>query len=114
MSLTRLPNAHCAFVEESKIREYLLNPDHEQGGTKAKFFRERGFLLPDWEALSDALKQHGQERPVTRVTSDEYGTRYQVDCGMKTPKASEPCVRTVWQLVHDDDCPRLLTAHPLK
>lgn len=37
-----LPNPHCAFVEEKKIRRYLLNPDHSEGRTKATFFLARG------------------------------------------------------------------------
>ncbi|MGH7100330.1 MAG: DUF6883 domain-containing protein [Stellaceae bacterium] len=37
----QLPFSDRAFVEEKKIQEYLLNPDHPVGGSKAKFFIAR-------------------------------------------------------------------------
>lgn len=112
MNVRKLPNAHCAFVEEEKICQYLLNPDHKEGASKAKFFSERGFRISAWQALAEALVKHGRERKVTQVRETEYGTRYSVDCRMETPEAHKPCIRTVWEVV--DDRPRLITAHPLK
>ena len=34
----KLPNAENAYVEERKITAYLLDPEHEEGGSKARFF----------------------------------------------------------------------------
>ena len=36
--MPRLPNAHLALVERDKICEYLLNPTHRYGASKARFF----------------------------------------------------------------------------
>jgi len=47
----RLPNADRARVEQSKIVEYLLNREHPDGGSKARFFNGL-----DLNALSAAKK----------------------------------------------------------
>jgi hypothetical protein len=41
----RLPNAEFAVVEREKITEYLLNPEHRYGLSKARFFAGFGFTL---------------------------------------------------------------------
>lgn len=47
----KVPNFEKAFVPESKLAEYLLNPDHPDGGPKARFFMQVGF---DADTLSTA------------------------------------------------------------
>lgn len=111
---TKLPGVSCAFVEQRKITEYLLNLDHEQGASKARFFLARGFSLAAWTALCDALVAQGTNNRVTKITQTVFGVRYQVDCHCPTPDGMNPCIRSVWEIVHDGQCPRLLTAHPLK
>ncbi|MBK7899060.1 MAG: hypothetical protein KA603_13330 [Azonexus sp.] len=110
---TKLPVADQAQVEEGKIRDYLLNSDHADGASKARFFTARGFSLTDWGLFAAALTEQGRNNGVTRVTATEWGTRYQVDCHCPTPDGANPCIRTVWEIA-DGGSPRLLTAHPLK
>lgn len=43
--MAKLPNAHLAFVEPAKLSAYLLDPNHEDGGPKAKFLAAVGFDL---------------------------------------------------------------------
>jgi hypothetical protein len=58
----KLPNAHLALVEQTKVCEYLLNAAHRFGASKARFFTEFGFSLDNWEGLAIALKAHGAEK----------------------------------------------------
>lgn len=51
----RLPNAARAIVEDAKVRDYLLSPEHRVGWTKARFFTALGFTREDWPLLRDAL-----------------------------------------------------------
>jgi hypothetical protein len=62
-----LPNAHLALVEREKITEYLLNTEHFYGASKARFFHHFGFSLTDWEALANALREHGQLYEVSKT-----------------------------------------------
>ncbi len=109
----KLPNASRAYVEEKRITTYLLDLAHNDGKSKAKFFRNRGFAPDQWQVMEQALISQGQDNGVTRVIHNEWGTRYQVDCHCPTPDATNPCIRTVWQIALGESCPRLLTAHPL-
>ena len=113
MNASRLPHAGLCRVEEKKIRDYLLNREHQQGASKASFFSARGFSLSQWQLFAQALAEHGRNNQVTRTTSTVWGTRYQVDCHCPTPDGRNPCIRTIWE-ISDDSGPRLLTAHPLK
>jgi len=61
MRQVKLPNAHLAVVEQAKICEYLLNPAHRYGASKARFFEEVGFRPQAWEVLAVALRHHGRE-----------------------------------------------------
>lgn len=108
-----LPNVHCARVEESKVLEYLLNPAHPDGASKARFFLARGFAPNAWQTMRDAMIAQGRVNRVTKVTETRWGSRYQVDCHCPTPDGSNPCIRSVWEIGNDGPCPRLLTAYPL-
>lgn len=102
-----------AWVEEHKIKEYLLNLEHPQGGSKAKFFLKRGFSVDEWKAFANALVWQGTNNPMVQVTPNEFGTRYVVDCHCPTPDKLNPCIRTVCELKENETKPRLITAHPL-
>jgi hypothetical protein len=109
-----LPNAHLALVEREKITEYLLNPAHRYGASKARFFRAFGFNRTDWETLAQALREHGQRHDVSRTNQTPFGPRYEVDGELSAPDGRTPRVRTVWQLDDGEVAPRLITAYPLE
>jgi len=109
----RLPNADLAFVQREKITEYLLNPRHRYGGSKARFFFEFGFHTDEWEVLAEALRQHGQNHEVRFTRETSWGPRYEIDGELKTPDGRQPGIRTVWQLDEGEIAPRLITAYPL-
>ena len=101
-------------MEQRKIVDYLLNLNHAQSGSKARFFIARGFAVSQWQQLHDALVAQGQNNTVTKVIATPYGIRNQVDCYCPTPDGTNPCIRSVWEIRPDDRCPRLLTAHPMR
>jgi hypothetical protein len=107
----RLPNAARAIVEERRIRDYLLNPEHATGGPKARFFIARGCASNAWALLQASLTIQGRANRITRSVETAWGTRHTVECNCPTPDGRNPCIRTVWQM--EDDAPRLLTAIPL-
>lgn len=110
----RLPNAQLAVVERDKILDYLLNPAHRYGASKARFFALFGFRVENWEALAEALRQHGQQHEVKRVKETGFGPRYEVEGELSAADGRKPRVCTVWQLDHGQLAPRLITAYPLE
>jgi hypothetical protein len=108
-----LPNASRARVEQSKIREYLLDDDHPEGASKAFFFRQFGFRKGQWEQFAEALRNHAVQHEVQDKAASEYGTRYIIEGPLHTPDGRNPVVRTVWIVDDDATIPRLVTAYPI-
>ncbi len=110
----KLPNAHLAIVEKEKITGYLLNPSHRYGASKARFFRQFGFRVEEWDVLAVAIRGHLQRHEVTKARETGFGPRYEVDGELNAPDGRSPRVRTVWQMDRGQIAPRLITVYPLE
>jgi hypothetical protein len=60
-----LPLAEYAYVDQSKIVDYLLSVTHPDGQAKARFFVSFGFHVNQWKQLADALCSVGTSNPVS-------------------------------------------------
>lgn len=109
-----LPNAHEARVDQAKVVDYLLSPDHPDGRSKAAFFLGFGFDDAKWEALAAALRAHGANHEVTDTKASDHGALYCVDGRLTTPDGRNPLARTVWLIEKTSSAPRLITAYPLR
>jgi len=109
-----LPQADKALVEREKITDYLLNPVHRYGASKARFFSEFGFRAEEWERLAAALREHGCAHAVVREHQTGFGPRYVVEGDLTTPSGRRPRVRTVWQFDKGAVAPRLISAYPVE
>jgi hypothetical protein len=110
----KLPNPDKLVVEREKIADYLLNPAHRFGASKARFFTHFGFHVKAWEQLAQALLEHGQKHDVTKMRETGFGPRYEVEGRLNCPNGRRPRVRSVWQMDEGAVAPRLLTAYPLE
>jgi hypothetical protein len=110
----KLPDANKLVVEREKIVDYLLNPAHRFGGSKARFFDRFGFESEHWQRLAEALRIHGQTHEVKRVRQTGFGPRFEVEGRLNAPDGRSPRVRSVWQQDHGAVAPRLITAYPLE
>lgn len=110
----KLPNANLVTVEREKIVDYLLNPLHRHGASKARFFGDFGFRSSDWERLAEALQRHGQTHEVVRQRETPFGPRFEVQRRLVAVDGRQPCVSTIWQWDKGEVAPRLITAYPLE
>jgi hypothetical protein len=110
----KLPNPDKLVVEREKVADYLLNPAHRFGASKARFFTHFGFRVEAWKQLAQALREHGQKHDVTKMRETGFGPRYEVEGRLNCPNGRRPRVRSVWQLDEGAVAPRLLTAYPLE
>jgi Domain of unknown function (DUF6883) len=92
----KLPHADKVIVEREKIVDYLLNPEHRIGASKANFFMKFGFRADKWEVLAEALRVHAQINRVKRMHETGFGPRYEVEGALETPDGRQPMVRSVW------------------
>ena len=75
-----LPRASEAEIPNAKLRDYALNPEHPEGGHKARvFLAALGFRQEDWPALRDQILEGVTRYPVTGVRPWlPWGMRYEV------------------------------------
>lgn len=107
-----LPKGDGAYVDRTKIIDYLLSLSHPDGRSKAEFFTRFGFKVEQWQVLAEALRMVGISNPVAATVESSFGTRYTVDGSLQTPDGRSPRVRTVWILEPGTPGPRLITAYP--
>lgn len=98
-------------ISESKIRKYLLDLNHSDGGSKAKFFLAGGFSEADWPVLDYALKRHPIDNAVESTERNAFGAKFIVRCTVQTPDGRNPCILTVW-MVDGPGAARFVTALP--
>lgn len=92
---------------------YLLNDAHPYGAAKARLFEQFGFSKTLWEALAEALREHGRTHAVASISVSKYRERFEVEGELTCPNGRRPWIRTVWQIDEGSIAPRLITAYPL-
>ena len=75
-----MPNAERAVVDIRKLRDYCLNPVHDEGQHKARVFATAlGITADDAEDLRVLLLQAVKTSDAQLGRHDAYGQRYTVD-----------------------------------
>ena len=103
-------------VDDDKVRRYLLDPNHEDGGSTCAFLLSVGFSIDDPITLMTTLVGHPTPSTLTRAYPMPYGLRYHFEGPMLCPDGTAANIRTVWQV---DDQPglhpaRFITVKPLR
>jgi hypothetical protein len=107
----RLPNDDRAIIDERKIREYCLNPEHDEGKHKAQLFRELlGFSQEDAARLTSLLRQAASQRDAVLGFADRYGQRFVIDFEAVGP-AGTVQLRSAWIVRVGERVPRLVTCY---
>jgi hypothetical protein len=108
-----IPHAERAVVDIRKLRDYCLNPTHDEGQHKARLFATAlGMTADDAEDLRTLLLQAVNITDGQLGRRDAYGQRYTVDFLMEW-RDKQAMVRSGWIIEHDSDAPRLTTCYPL-
>ena len=104
----KLPNPDRALVDLAKLRDYCLNPDHEDGKHKARVFASAlGLSAADAPWLRDRLLSaaFGEAQEVGR---SRFGVLYMLECAVETA-GGRAIVRSGWIVRAGEDFPRLAT-----
>lgn len=105
------PDSEHAIVDEDKVCDYLLNPKHPVGGTKAAWFASLGYTLENWQDLASDLLRLAQTRDHFLAKPSPFGIKYEVTGEIGRPGHRAADVVTVW-IIEENDSPRLITAYP--
>ena len=108
-----LPYAENAVVDIRKLRDYCLNPNHDDGKHKARlFFSILGMAADDAKDLRKILLKIVKIQEARTGRQDAYGQRYTIDFTLEWQSKSAT-VRSGWIVENDSDIPRLTTCYPL-
>ena len=109
----KLPNAEQAFVDLAKLREYALDPAHEEGKHKARVFASAlGLSRNDAEWLRDQLLVAARNFDCTSGRKTEHGQRYAIDFDV-TIRGKTARLRSAWNVRPAENFPRLVTCYVL-
>jgi hypothetical protein len=108
-----IPNAENAVVDIRKLRDYCLNPEHDDGKHKARLFSSLlGMTADAAEELRQILLKVIQSHEARLGRQDEFGQRYTLDFTIEWQNRSAT-LRSGWIIEHDTEIPRLTTCYPL-
>ena len=111
MEFTELPNRDRAVVDLAKLRDYCLNPFHEDGKHKARVFKSAlGLGRDDAEWLRERILDAAATRPAVLTANTPFGILYMLDFVLNTASGSA-MVRSGWIVRHGEDYPRLTTCY---
>jgi uncharacterized protein DUF6883 len=109
----KLPNGHRAIVDEKKLRNYCLSPEHSRGRNKARLFAAAiGLTKADTKKLREALLKAAVESEATPAAQNGFGQLYEVRFEMTGPHGSKT-VLSAWIIEKTNDIPRLVTCYPV-
>lgn len=107
----KLPGAEIAIVDDNKLTDYCLNPEHPRGKHKARIFAKvLGITRENVDILQTALKMAASTEEAELVFSDSYGDRYVIDSEIHGPRGAG-IVRSLWILRHGESTPRLTSCY---
>jgi hypothetical protein len=111
MEFTALPNRERAVVDLAKLRDYCLNPCHQDGKHKARVFKAAlGVGRADAEWLRERILEAAATRPGVLTATTPFGILYVLDFVLTTASGSA-VVRSGWIVRYDEDHPRLTTCY---
>jgi Domain of unknown function (DUF6883) len=107
----KLPFLDSIIIEESKLSDYLLNPNHPDGGVKAKFLIEKKF---DKDSFKTAHTKQAEGEDVKEIKKTEFGTKYIIESEIKSPDGKSFSLRSVWIVYLSEKFVKFITAYPVK
>ena len=108
----KVPNVENAIIAPEKLRDYLLNPEHRRGRSKAKLLLSMGYQTDQWQQLETDLRQQHLIADIDTIESNDYGTAYKIVAELRGPNGDTGLFRSIWQVDFGTDQPRLITMYP--
>lgn len=100
----KLPNRDLAVVDLSKLIDYCLNPEHEEGKHKARVFKAIGVGQEDATWLREKLLAAAASQEAIQIAETRFGTLYVLDFGLKKDRQGA-MIRSGWIVRHGEDFP---------
>lgn len=100
-------------IDIKKIKSYLLNVRHPDGGSKAKLLIEFGFNAEDHSTLINAIFNHATKNDVSNIVRTEFAEKYLVEGPLETPSNRQLIVRSIWAKELKGKMIKFVTLYPV-
>ena len=107
-----LPAVERAYIEPTKVRDYLLSSVHPVGRFKAVVFQALGYKPEEWERLRDDLLALARTTAAVPGQASTFGQKYEVSGTLRGPNGREARFTSVWLVPAGHEAPRFITAFP--
>lgn len=113
--LMQLPDAPEEIeVQAKKLTNYLLDPEHKDGGSKAKFFEQQlAITRKDWTYLQGQLVDGLSNVTYEDVRLDDHGIRFTAYLPVTGRNGATATIETGWIVRHGERA-SFVTAFPAK
>ena len=98
----KIPGGERPVIEEAKVRDYLLSPEHPVGRAKAQFFVPLGFERTNWSVLRDQLQQLASV-DAELGASTRFGQKYVVPSTIQGPSGRRASLVVGWIILNGED-----------
>ncbi|MEK7728070.1 MAG: DUF6883 domain-containing protein [candidate division KSB1 bacterium] len=100
------------IIAPEKLRDYLLNPSHDEGKSKARFLNEMGYEQTNWQILEADLR--AQHLPVDVIPGKQslFGTKYEIVAPLIGPNGQKRWIRSIWMIRRRESVVRFVTLIP--
>jgi hypothetical protein len=101
-------------IDPRKLRDYLLNPAHPEGATKAQYLSEMGYNQENYRILEVDLRSQHLTCDAQPGKVSIYGVKYEIVAPLVGPNGKKRLIRSVWMIRKSDTFARLITLIPEK
>jgi hypothetical protein len=101
------------YINPQKVKSYLLNINHPDGGAKAKLLIGFGFTIKYTSVLETAIINHVTNNDVCKVITTPFGEKYLVEGPIETPFGKSLQVRSVWVKELKEEIIKFVTLYPI-
>ena len=106
-------NIQNLYIDPAKLKDYLLNPDHIDGRSKAKLLISLGFNVDYISKLHDSILLHAAENDFDQLVHTKFGEKYLVEGNMTTPNGKILEIRSVWIKERQEEIIKFVILYPL-
>jgi hypothetical protein len=106
-----IPGAERAIISPEKVVQYLLNPMHSEGCSKARWLLQAGFEQSRPEELIETIRRQHLVLDAQPGRPTPFGRKFEIHAPLVGPSGTVS-VTTIWIIEKGTDYPRLITLVP--
>jgi len=105
---------YTTIIAPDKLIDYILNPNHYEGSSKAKFLSELGYDQSNWQVLEKDLREQFLSLDTIPGKSSSYGDKFEIIGDIIGPNGKRRKIKSIWMIRKGEKVARFVTLIPEK